>query len=119
MIPLQVSEPAMAQAIRIGVLGLTHDHVWDNLGPLVAMDGAELVAAADRNRPLLDRISSDYGCATYETPDAMLDAESLDAVYVFASNAEGADLAVSADGTMLFVGHSGPFGDVAGIKLDI
>jgi hypothetical protein len=33
--------------LRIGVLGLSHDHVWDNLRQLVELGGAEVVAAAD------------------------------------------------------------------------
>lgn len=39
----------MADKIRIGIMGLTHDHIWDNghLEAVQASEGAELVAAAD------------------------------------------------------------------------
>ena len=86
----------MTDPIRIAALGLTHDHVWDNLPFLAAHTDAELVAAADPNQPLLTRIATDYGCKTYRSADELLTHESLDAVYIFSSNFEGAELAIQA-----------------------
>ncbi len=84
----------MSETLRIGVLGLIHDHVWSNLAALADCDRAELVAASDPNLPLTARVSREYGCRTYSTHRELLDSEQLDAVYVFSSNAEGAELAI-------------------------
>lgn len=82
----------MTSPLRIGVLGLTHDHVWGNLKDLHGSERGSLVAAADPNAPLLEKVAGLYGCQTYESYTAMLDEEGLDAVYVFADNASGAEL---------------------------
>lgn len=83
----------MSDRISVGVLGLTHDHVWDNLPHLAQNAEAELAAAADPNAPLRDRVREEYGGRTYQDPEEMLDREALDAVYVYADNASGAEWA--------------------------
>ncbi|HMN26613.1 MAG TPA: Gfo/Idh/MocA family oxidoreductase [Caldilineaceae bacterium] len=80
--------------LRIGVLGMTHDHLWHNLDDLKRSGLAELVAAADPNEELLDKVQNEYGCPTvYDEYTELLDEEELDAVYIFGDNATGADLA--------------------------
>ena len=87
----------MSDKIRVGVLGMTHDHVWGNLRELVALPQAELVAAYDENAELCTKIQTEFGCqALYADAIAMLDTEELDAVYIFSDNANGADLGVMA-----------------------
>ena len=86
----------MTKKLRIGVLGLVHDHVWGNLNDLTDAEGAELLAVADPNQPLLNRVKDKYGCATYLDHETMLERERLDAVWVFADNARGAELTVRA-----------------------
>lgn len=86
----------MNTPLRIGILGLSHDHVWDNLPSLAAHEDAIIVAAADPNDPLTTRAAEEYGCKSYQSPTELLSTEQLDAVYIFSSNAEGADLAVRA-----------------------
>lgn len=93
----------MTEPLRIAVLGLTHDHVWDNLPHLAAHDDAELIAAADPNDPLTDRLASEYGCNVYGSSDELLDSEQLDAVYIFSSNRQGAELAIKAMNRQLHV----------------
>jgi len=83
----------MANILRVGVLGLTHDHVWNNLKELQASGRGTLVAAADPHPPLLDQVKQLYGCPVHSDYAALLDREQLDAVYVFADNATGARLA--------------------------
>ena len=84
----------MNSPIRIGVLGLSHDHVWDNLPFLADHEDATIVAAADPNDPLTTRAAEEYGCKTYASATELLADEQLDAVYIFSSNSEGADLAI-------------------------
>ncbi len=86
----------MSEPLKIGVLGLIHDHVWGNLIALANCDRAELVAASDPNEPLTARVSHEYGCTTYASHQELLNSERLDAVYVFSSNAESAELAIQA-----------------------
>jgi predicted dehydrogenase len=93
----------MNEPLKIGVLGLCHDHVWDNLPFLAKHDDAELVAVADPNEPLATRAAEEYGCKTYSSLDDLLENELLDAVYIFSSNAEGAELAIKAMNKKLHV----------------
>lgn len=83
----------MSQKLRIGVLGLTHDHIWGNLQELRSSPLGELVAAADPNVPLLDKVQDEYGCPqVFTSYEAMIEQVALDAVYVYADNASGPDL---------------------------
>lgn len=87
----------MIEKLRIGVLGMTHDHVWGNLKDLNASDLGELVAAADPNEELLDKVKNEYNCPTvYDSYEEMLEEETLDAVYVFGDNLTGAELSIMA-----------------------
>jgi predicted dehydrogenase len=83
----------MPEPYRVAVLGLTHDHVWHNLPHLANSDRGELIAAADANAPLRERAEGEYGCTAYENAEQLVERERPDAVYVFADNAGGADLA--------------------------
>jgi predicted dehydrogenase len=82
----------MADQLKVGVLGLTHDHIWGNLEDLAKSEHGILAAVADPNRPLLDQAAGKYGCNTYQAYADMLDNEQLDAVYLYAHNSAGADL---------------------------
>jgi len=87
----------MTSKLRIGVLGMTHDHVWGNLKDLNASALGELVAAADPNEELLNKAKTQYNCPTvYDSYEDMLEEESLDAVYVFGDNLTGAELSIMA-----------------------
>lgn len=82
--------------VRVGVLGLTHDHVWANLAALRDSGQGELVAAADPHKELLDRVAA-TGCdAVFSRYEQLLDQVELDAVYVFSDNRESAELATIA-----------------------
>jgi predicted dehydrogenase len=105
----------MPEPYRIGVLGLTHDHVWGNLQDLHASDEGVLVAAADPNGPLLEQVQQQFGCTTYNEYDALLEREQLDAVYIFSDNAAGAGLTEKAAAKGLHVMIEKPMAaDVAG-----
>jgi predicted dehydrogenase len=83
----------MADKVRVGVLGLVHDHVWSMLKQLQKVEGAELVGAADPHEVLLDRFRERTGVEkTYEEYDRLLDGEELDAVLVYGTNRGRGDL---------------------------
>jgi len=83
----------MADALRCAVLGMAHDHLWGNLNELAALPNVELLAGADYNPALRQRFTECSGCnKVYEHYEALLDAEKPDAVLVFSSTAEHADI---------------------------
>jgi predicted dehydrogenase len=87
----------MTQPLRIGVLGLTHDHVWGNLQALQACADADLIAVAEPIEALREQARQQFGCERlYDDYSDMLDAEKLDAVYIFGDNLRGVDLGVMA-----------------------
>jgi len=89
----------VAEKLRVGVLGMTHDHVWGNLRDLNASPLGELVAAADPEPALREKAESEYGCPrTFESYEVMLDQVALDAVYVYADNATSVELVEMAAG---------------------
>jgi predicted dehydrogenase len=86
----------MADKLRIGVLGLNHDHVWENLKALNESGAGALVAAADPHPELQDKVKA-YGCEqVFANYEQLLDQVKLDAVYIFADNRQGAELAQQA-----------------------
>lgn len=86
-----------SQKLRIGVLGMTHDHLWGNLTDLKQSTLGELVAGADPNEELLAKAQGEYGCpAVFEDYEKMLEETELDAVYIFGDNATGAELTILA-----------------------
>jgi predicted dehydrogenase len=86
----------MAEKSRIGILGLSHDHIWGNLKDLAASGTGQLVAAADPHPELRAQIAKEHGCPTYASAEELLDKHKLDAVYVYGDNAGGVDLMVMA-----------------------
>ncbi|MCX6044017.1 MAG: Gfo/Idh/MocA family oxidoreductase [Chloroflexi bacterium] len=83
--------------LRVGVLGMTHDHIWGNLADLKQSTLGELVAAADPNEELRAKVQKEYNCKkVFESYEEMLEEVQLDAVYVYGDNANGADLAALA-----------------------
>lgn len=86
----------MSEPIRIGVLGLHHDHIWDNLKELAPLANGRLVAAADPYDELREQVKGEYGCPVHDDYQAVLADDQIDAVYIYASNREGAELAVEA-----------------------
>lgn len=82
----------MPTPLRIGILGLTHDHVWEHLQHAKENPDTRLVAVADPHQALLGRAEAEFHCRPYSNPGTMLDSEELDAVYIFADNAAGPEL---------------------------
>jgi predicted dehydrogenase len=84
--------------IRVGVLGLTHDHVWSNLDQLVQLADAELVGAAEPDQVLRDRFRTRYGDRlTVADYGQLLDGRhDLQAVFIFADNRASAELGAHA-----------------------
>jgi predicted dehydrogenase len=83
--------------LNVGVLGLSHDHVWSNLTALTTSNLGRLVAVAEPDTALRERLHGLYGGATvHATFDDLLERRDLDAVFVFSDNRTSAELAVRA-----------------------
>lgn len=82
----------MTGALRIGILGLTHDHVWEHLSDARSNPDTRLLAVADPHQALLGRAEAEFHCRPYSNPETMLNSEDLDAVYIFSDNAAGPEL---------------------------
>ncbi len=83
----------MPQTVRIGVLGLVHDHVWGTLRHLAELEDAELVGAADPNEPLLVQFRERTGVEnTYSDYAELLESEELDAVFAQGTNRSTGEL---------------------------
>ena len=81
---------------RLGIIGLSHDHVWDVLPSAAARDDVELIAATSLQPPLLERAKKEYGVATYTDATEMAASEALDAVLIYGNNRAGAEEGVRA-----------------------
>ncbi|GAB4148367.1 MAG: Gfo/Idh/MocA family oxidoreductase [Planctomycetaceae bacterium] len=85
-----MTENQSTQKFRLGIAGLVHDHVWDELAKWHATGQIEIVAGADANEPLRDRLQKEFGVPhLFSSFEEMLEACPLDAVQVCTSNAEG------------------------------
>ena len=83
----------MGETLRIGVLGMAHDHLWDVLGPLAEVDGVELVGGADPDPVLRDRFKEKSDCRTvYDDFETLIDREKPDGVLVYTPTAFHADV---------------------------
>jgi predicted dehydrogenase len=88
--------------LNIGVLGLSHDHVWSNLNALVAGDLGRLVAVAEPDPLLRERFGHLYpDAAVHPAFDDLFERRDLDAVFVFSDNRTSAELGVRALGQRL------------------
>jgi predicted dehydrogenase len=83
--------------LNVGVLGLSHDHVWPNLAALSGGTLGRLVAVAEPDPLLRERLHGLYAeAALYATFDDLLERRDLDAVLVFSDNRTSAELGVRA-----------------------
>ena len=87
----------MTVRLRVGVLGLSHDHVWGNLTAVAGGEAGRLVTAADPDPRLRERLRAlDGAVEVHDSHEAVLDRRDLDAVLVFADNRTSADLGARA-----------------------
>jgi predicted dehydrogenase len=83
--------------LNVGVLGLSHDHVWGNLAALAAGDLGRLAAVAEPDPRLRERFEGLYGGVALHTDfESLLGRGDLDAVFVFSDNRTSAELGVRA-----------------------
>jgi predicted dehydrogenase len=82
---------------RVGVLGLTHDHIWHHVPDLSSAEGLKAVYVADENEPLVKRFSERVDVRrSYSRAEDLLDGEQLDFVMIYSDNRRTAQLAIEA-----------------------
>jgi predicted dehydrogenase len=83
--------------LNVGVLGLSHDHVWSNLAALAGGELGRLAAVAEPDAELRERLQGLYGgVSVHQDFEAVLDRRDLDAVFIFSDNRTSAELGVRA-----------------------
>ncbi|MGH7278134.1 MAG: Gfo/Idh/MocA family protein, partial [Candidatus Rokuibacteriota bacterium] len=83
--------------LRVGVLGLSHDHVWPNLAAVAAGDLGQVVTAADPDPSLRERLQRLHqDVEAHDAYERLLERRDLDAVLVFADNRASAALGARA-----------------------
>jgi len=83
--------------VRVGILGMTHDHLWWYLSDLNDSPLGELVAAADPNPELRDKAKDQFGCPqVFESYEELLENVEVDAVYIYFDHVTSAELTVMA-----------------------
>jgi predicted dehydrogenase len=84
----------MADRLRIGVLGLTHDHIWHHVADLAGSPYVTVVAVADEHEDLVRQFSAAVPVErVYHQPEEALEREQLDLVMIYADNRRSAALA--------------------------
>ena len=86
----------MSDVLRIGIMGLSHDHVWGFLDHARTNATVQIVAAGDADSELRDKAVQAGVAQTYTDPLTMLDECTLDAVAIFGDNRAGAEYGVAA-----------------------
>lgn len=82
---------------RLLVAGMIHDHVWKMLPQFAEIPGVEIVAGADPNKPLREKLRKEFGVKTlFESPDEMFAHVEADGVLVCDSNAGSVPIVQSA-----------------------
>jgi len=82
----------MNNAIKIGIVGMTSDHVWNMAQNLAALPAVELVTGAEPYEELRQQVQERFGLQTvYEDYHEMLEKEALDAILVCGDNAGKAE----------------------------
>jgi predicted dehydrogenase len=79
MRPIRTGRLVPERALRVGILGLSHDHVWGNLAALAASERGRVVAASDPDPRLRERLASAHaGVEVHAAHDALLERTDLD-----------------------------------------
>ena len=87
----------MTAKLRVGVIGLDHDHVWGNLAALATGELGRLVAVSEPDAALRERLARTHGgVETHDSHEALLERRDLDAVLAFTDNRAAAELAARA-----------------------
>lgn len=87
----------MPKTYRVGFASLVHDHVWGEIRHWKEQPNVEIVACGDVNAELREKFKAETGCQkTYDSWQAMIEAETLDIVQAASENSVCADIVEAA-----------------------
>jgi len=87
----------MYSRLKLGIVGLVHDHVWGLLKQFRNLENVRMEAAADPNSPLLKSVKERFGINKLYTDFLeMLKKEELDAILLCTENSRHADVVEAA-----------------------
>ncbi len=82
----------MNARLKIGIIGLVHDHVWGIINEFREIKDIEIPCVSDLNEPLLLKAKESGIKKTYKSCEDMLAEEELDAVIVYTENSRHAEV---------------------------
>lgn len=83
----------MKKIIKMGIVGMTSDHVWNMAQNLAALPAVELTTGAEPYQELRQQVQERFGLKTvYEDYHEMFEQEALDAILACGDNAGKADI---------------------------
>ena len=97
-------------SLRIGIIGLVHDHLWWYLESMKGVAEASITCAADPHAHLREKLGGILGLASsclYQDYRQMLSEEKLDACVVFVENALHAEVTEACAARGLHPEHAG------------
>lgn len=86
----------MTRTIRLAVLGMSHDHVWDFIKHAQTTPGVDIVVAADPDSILRAKAVAHGIATTSADTHAVLTRSDIDAVAIFADNRASVALGIAA-----------------------
>jgi predicted dehydrogenase len=87
----------MKRQYKLGIVGLVHDHVWGLLSQFKDIEKVEMLAAADPNSPLLEKVKTHFGVERlYTDYTEMLNKEDLDMILLCTENSRHAEVVEAA-----------------------
>ena len=90
-------ETILAKTYRVGIAGMSHDHIWGELHAWKKLANVEVVAAGDDEPELLEKIKTEFGVTRlYNSWQEMIEKEELDIVQAAGGNSEGAGIVEAA-----------------------
>ncbi len=85
------------RAYHVGILGLTHDHIWHHTADLASAAEVGAIHVADEHEDLIRKLAQQAPIAnTYATAEELLAREQLDIAMIYADNRGSAELAITA-----------------------
>ncbi|MGB9681997.1 MAG: Gfo/Idh/MocA family protein [bacterium] len=77
----------MAKVYNVGIVGLSHDHIWGLLKDWLSLANIKVVGVAESYEPLRERAKKEFGIDRfYDTYRELIDRERLDIVQVTCQN---------------------------------
>ncbi len=87
----------MDKILRVGFVGLTHDHVWSELPHWKALPNISVAGVTENNSSLVDRFHTFFpGVPVFKDPISLFNSATIDAIQVMSSNLRSVEIGADA-----------------------